>query len=55
VTYRQRKTDFWRKKKMLMTEYMQEAFWMGSYIAVLFLIGTIAWVLVARLINSSLD
>jgi hypothetical protein len=40
---------------MLMTEAMQEAFWTGGYIAVLFLMGCVAWVLVAKLINSSLD
>ena len=40
---------------MLLTDYMQDAFWTGAYIAVLFLMGTIAWVVVAKLINSSLD
>jgi hypothetical protein len=40
---------------MILTDYMQEAFWTGAYIAVLMLMGCVAWVLVAKLINSSLD
>lgn len=40
---------------MLLTSEMQDAFWTGGYIAVLFLMGLTAWVLVAKIINSSLD
>lgn len=37
------------------TDEMLNAFWDGAYIAVLFLIGAVAWTIVARIINSSLD
>ena len=37
------------------TDEMFEAFWSGAWIASLFLMGLVAWVLCARLINGSLD
>lgn len=40
---------------MTPTAEMLEAFWTGAYMAVLVLMFVCAWVLVAKLINSSLD
>lgn len=37
------------------TDEMFSAFWDGAYIAVYFLMGAVAWTIVARIINSSLD
>ena len=40
---------------MELTEPMMDAFWTGGYIATLFSMGCVAWALVARLVNSSID
>lgn len=40
---------------MELTAEMTEAFWTGAYIAVRILMIVTLWVIVAKLINSSLD
>lgn len=37
------------------TSEMMDAFWQGAYMAIYPVFGVVAWTLVARLVNSSLD